>query len=83
MEQRTFNNQLEKLISDIAKKYYYDHRALLDNTYDEVYNQLDYNFQEFDRAEFKYEECGRSCLNCKIDLFDEENKLIQRIGFII
>ena len=83
MEQRTFNNQLEKLISDITKKYYYDHSALLNNAYDEVYNQLDYNFQEFDRAEFKYDEIGNTSLKITINLFNEENELIQKMGFII
>ncbi len=83
MEQRTFNNQLEKLISDITKKYYYDHSALLNNAYDEVYNQLDYNFQEFDHAEFKYRELGNISLKVDVNLFNEENKLIQTIGFII
>lgn len=83
MEQRTFNNQLEKLISNVEKKYYYDHRALLDKAYDEVYNQLDYNFQEFDRAEFAYEEFGRMGLHFNINLFTEENELIQSIGFVI
>jgi hypothetical protein len=83
MEQRSFNNKLEKLVSDIEKKYYYDHKDLLNKVYDEVYKQLDYNFQEFDQADFAYTELGQSALKIKCQLYTEENELIQSIDFII
>ena len=82
MEQRVFNNKIDKLISDIERQMVYDHKALSDEIYNNIYNQLDFNFQEFDDVEFAFKANGNVLLNITGNILFE-NQVIQRIEFLV
>lgn len=81
MEQRLFNNNLDKVIKEIRNKYYYNEEAfdLEGFVYDTVYNQLEFNFTEFDRAEIYYKESNRTTITLTVYLYDEEGIELQKI----
>lgn len=81
MEQRLFNNSLDKVIKEIRNKYYYNDEAfdLEGFVYDSVYDQLEFNFTEFERAEISYSEASRSSLTLTVYLYDEEGIELQKI----
>lgn len=88
MEQRAFNLKIEDLANQISKKYSLDstdkfaYRNALYKIDDEVYDNIDYNFQQFDDATFEFKEVSRFNLEITVNII-ADNKVIQEIKFTL
>ena len=88
MEQRVFNLKIEDLANQISKKYNLDkndkyaYRNALYKIDDEVYDNIDYNFQQFDDATFEFKEVSRFNLEITVNII-ADNKVIQEIKFTL
>ena len=88
MEQRAFNLKIEDLANQISKKYNLDptdkfaYRNALYKIDDEVYDNIDYNFQQFDDATFEFKEVSRFNLEIVVNIV-ADNKVIQEIKFTL
>ena len=78
MKQNKFNKDIDKEINAIATKYYYNDEDLRAKIFNEVYEQLDHNFEEFDDVVVSHTPLNAFMLIFKVELISNK-KVIQTL----